>query len=325
MIISRKIKATILSVPGAWFFLIPLRLFNVYNEVLKKQIVRLIKWGLSSREFTNFSYHSSQITTKRLASMLGRIEGVSPQAIAGYCAELERASVLQDLYREARQKEGMLRNLTDKELRAGRQIVYYCLTRALKPKVVFEAGTAHGKGALLILHALKLNAAEGFPGELTTVDLNPNAGKLLKYLPSGYRSMLNFIVDTSEDTLRDFPGRIDLFFHDTMNLAAHEQRHYALLRQKISRNGVICTSWGMAGLLAEFAAMSGRQYLEFTVQPDDHWTTDTLGISLPAMLRVPSAYQHPNQFVSDREISPERGRKEDKVHSYSAAAIHTRH
>ena len=324
MIISRKFKATILSVPGAWFFLIPLRLFNVYNTVLKEQIVRLIKWSVSSREFTNFSYRSNEVTTKRLASMLGRIDGVSPQAIVGYCAEIERASVLQDLYREARQKEGMLRNLTDNELRAGRQIVYYCLTRALKPKVVFEAGTAHGKGALLILHALRLNAAEGFPGELTTVDLNPNAGKLLKHLPSGYRRLLNFIVDSSEGTLEHFPMQIDLFFHDTMNLAAHEERHYALLRQKMSRTGVICTSWGMAGLLAEFSAISGRQYIEFTVQPDDHWTSDTLGISLPAMLRVPSAYKPPQQSTNRRETAPEPGRKEEKVHSYSAA-LHTRH
>lgn len=325
MIISRKIKAAILSVPGAWLFLIPFRLFSVYKTLLKMPIGQLIKWSVLSREITNFSYHSSEASTRRLAGMLGRIEGVSPQAIIGYCAELDHATILQDLYRDARAREGMLRNLTDNELRAGRQILYYCLTRALKPKVVFEAGTAHGKGALLILHALRLNAAEGFPGELTTVDLNPNAGKLLKHLPSAYRNLLNFIMDTSEATLRRFPLRIDLFFHDTVNLPAHEERHYALLHQKISRTGVICTSWGMSGMLAEYSEKSGRHYLEFTSQPDDHWSSDTLGLSLPAALQTPSRLTQPRQFMSERETSPECGKKEEKVHSYTAAALHSRH
>lgn len=220
-----------------------------------------------------------------------------------YCAELHQNSRLQELYSQARAKESMLHNLTDSEFRPGRQILYFCLTRALKPKVVFEAGTAHGKGALLILHALKLNAAEGFPGTLTTVDLNPNAGKLLKHLPLDYRSSMNFIVDTSESTLRRFPSRIDLFFHDTVNISSHEKYHYDLLSEKISRAGVICTSWGMSGTLAEYSERTGRRYLEFTNQPEDHWSCDTMGISLPGILKAPSIYKEPHRYMADRRAS----------------------
>lgn len=263
----------------------------------------LAKWGLSSREFTNFSYHSTEASTRRLASALSKIEGVSSQQVIGYCAEINQNAALQELYGQARAKEQMLRNLTDSEFRAGRQILYFCLTRALKPKVVFEAGTAHGKGALLILHALKLNAGEGFPGKLTTVDLNPNAGKLLNHLPLDYRALMNFILDGSEDILRRFPSRIDLFFHDTVNISSHEKSHYDLLDEKISRAGVICTSWGMSGMLAEYSERNGRRYLEFTNQPEDHWSCDTMGISLPAVLQAPSICKQPQHYMTERKAA----------------------
>jgi predicted O-methyltransferase YrrM len=300
----------ILSLPGAWIFLIPLRLFNVCNTVLKSQIVLLTRWGFSSRELTNFSYRSTETSTKRLAILLSKIEGISYQAVMGYCAELNQNESLQNIYRQARVKEKMLRNSTDHDLRAGRQILYYCLTRALKPEVVFEAGTAHGIGSLLVLHALKLNQAEGFPGRLTTVDLSPNAGKLLKHLPSEYRAAMDFILSDTEDALRHFPSHIDLFFHDTVNVSSHEKSHYELLDRRISRAGVICTSWGMSGMLAEYSERSGRRYLEFTNQPEGHWFCDTMGISLPAVLIARSICKPPcnlfNHNSTSRLVNQER-------------------
>jgi predicted O-methyltransferase YrrM len=298
MIISRKTKEMILSLPGAWLFLIPLRLFNVCNTVLRSQVVLLTGWCFSSREFTNCSYHSTMASMKRLAVTLSKIEGVSCQAVMGYCTELNRDVLLQNMYLQARNKEKMLRNLTDAELRPGRQILYYCLTRALKPKVVFEAGTAHGMGSLLIVHALKLNEAEGFSGKLITVDLNPNAGKLLKHLPSDYRASMNFIISDTESALRLYASEIDLFFHDTVNIASHEKNHYDLLDERISRDGVICTSWGMSGMLAEYSEKSDRRYLEFTSQPERHWSCDTMGISLPSTLKAPSLRKPARQLSS---------------------------
>jgi predicted O-methyltransferase YrrM len=288
MIISRKSKEMILSLPGAWIFLIPLRLFSVSNMVLKSQIFSLIRWCFSSRELTNFSYHSTDVSVKRLAVTLSKIEGVSCRAVTEYCEELGQDVLLQNTYLHARSKEKMLRNLTDAELRPGRQILYYCLTRALKPKVVFEAGTAHGMGSLLILHALKLNKVEGFPGRLTTVDLNPTAGKLLKHLPSDYSASMEFIISDSETELQRYSSKIDLFFHDTVNIPSHEKSHYDLLDERISDNTVICTSWGMSGMLAEYTERRNRRYLEFTSQPERHWSCDTMGISMPSSLRAPS-------------------------------------
>lgn len=306
MTISRKTKEMILSLPAAWLFLIPFRLFNVCNTVLRSQVLMLIRWCFSSHELTNWSYHSTEVSMKRLAVTLSKIEGVSCKAVMGYCTELSRDILLQNMYLQARSKEKMLRNLTDAELRPGRQSLYYCLTRALKPKVVFEAGTAHGIGSLLIVHALKLNAAEGFPGKLITVDLNPNAGKLLKHLPSDYRACMDFIISDTESALRLYASRIDLFFHDTVNIPSHEKTHYDLLDQRIARDGVICTSWGMSGILAEYSEKSDRRYLEFTSQPERHWSCDTMGISLPLTLKAPPLYKQARQASSHSILWPTR-------------------
>ena len=282
MTISRRVKASILRIPGVWLLLIPLRLFNVWNTILRNQFFAVTRWGFSSREMTNFTYHSTETSKKRLAIILSKIDGLSSSDVLRYCDELTRSDLLQAIYLQARSKEKILCNLTDGEFRPGRRILYYCLARALKPKVVFEAGTAHGAGALLILHALKLNEAEGYPGKLITVDINPNASKLLKHLPPDYARMVTVIFGDTEHALAQVTSEIDIFIHETVNIVEHENRHYDILSKKISRTGIIFSPWGLMGTLAEFSDKAGREYLEFTHQPENHWNCDTIGISLPA-------------------------------------------
>ena len=286
MIISRKTKAAILSLPGVWLFLIPIRLFNLWSTNLKPQFVAQTRWGFSSREMTNFSYHPTQASMKRLAIILSKIDGLSKSDVLYYCEEIINSNLLQDIYMNARVQEKILCNLTDREFRAGRRILYYCLARALKPKVIFEAGTAHGVGALILLHALKMNESEGYPGKLITADINPVAGKLLKHLPPEYCEILSFSYGDTEKALEEISSEIDLFIHETVNIESHENRHYDLLRQKISPSGIIFSPWALTGRLAEFSDRTGREYLEFTYEPENHWNVDMIAISLPANLKV---------------------------------------
>jgi predicted O-methyltransferase YrrM len=283
---SSKAKECLLSFPGMWLLLIPLKLYAPLRNTLRTQLLVPLRCALASRELTNHSYHNTEISANRLATVLANIDGVSPELVRRYCHEARDNPVLQQIYREARAREKILCNLTDAEMRAGRQLLYYCLTRAIKPRVVFEAGTAHGIGSLLILHALRLNQAEGYPGRLATVDLNPNAGRILKHLPPDYRAMLSAELSDTERALFNFDLKIDLFFHDTVNVPEHEKNHYELLKGKISPAGVICSTWGTSGMLAAHSERTGRRYLEFTNQAQGHWCSDTIGISLPPANRA---------------------------------------
>jgi hypothetical protein len=286
MIISRKTKAAILNLSGVWLFLIPIRLFNLWRTNLKPQIIAQTRWVFSSREINNHSYHPTQASKKRLAIILSKIDGLSKSDVLYYCEEIFHSNLVQDIYFKARAQEKILRNLTDREFRAGRRILYYCLARALKPKVVFEAGTAHGVGAMIILHALKMNESEGYPGKLVTADINPNAGKFLKHLPPEYCELLSFSYGDTEKVLEELSSEIDLFIHETVNIESHENKHYDLLRQKISSSGIILSPWALTGRLAEFSDRTGREYLEYTYEPENHWNVDMIAISLPANLKV---------------------------------------
>lgn len=278
-----RIKFVVLGLPGVWIALIPIKLFKVYRLFMHPQMSRFTRLAFSSREVCNYSFHHTDASTRRLAILLAnQLDGPTVDAVLHYCGEVDRIPLLQAIYQAARSQDKVLRNLTDHELRVGRQLLYYCLVRVLKPRLVFEAGTAHGIGSLLLLHALKLNADEGQAGRLITVDMNPNAGKLLKQLPPDYQALVEFELGHSEMRLAHAPAEIDLFFHDTANISDHEFRHYELLREKLSARGVICTTWGTSGRLAEFSIKQGRRYFEFTNEAHEHWCNDTLGISIPS-------------------------------------------
>lgn len=288
---SMRIKLAVLALPGVWIALIPIKLFKVYRLFMRPQMARFTRLAFSSREVCNYSFHHTDASTRRLAVLLAnQLNGVSVDMVLRYCGEVDRIPLLQAIYQEARSHDKVLRNLTDHELRVGRQLLYYCLVRVLKPRLVFEAGTAHGIGSLLLLHALKLNADEGRAGRLITVDMNPNAGKLLKQLPPDYQALVEFELGHSELKLAHAPAEIDLFFHDTANIPDHESRHYELLCEKLSERGVICTTWGTGGRLAEYSIRQGRRYFEFTNEAHEHWCNDTLGISIPS-----TTERHPSQ------------------------------
>lgn len=278
-----RIKSSILSLPGIWPALIPVKLLKAYKQVMKPQAVRAARVAITSREVCNFSYHHTEASTSRLVALLAnQLDEMTPALVAGYCSEICDNVHLQAIYRAARAKDKLLCNLTDTELRVGRQLLYYCLVRALKPRLVFEAGTAHGIGSILMLHALILNRSEGHIGRLITVDMNPNAGKLLRQLPKTYGEFLEVRRGSSEAVLAETTESVDLFFHDTADIPVHELRHYDLLREKLSAQGVICTTWGAAGRLATYSQEQGRRYFEFTNEAAGHWSSDTLGVSLPA-------------------------------------------
>lgn len=288
MRISGKAKEALLGFPGMWVALIPVKLYGARSSNPSQWWMQL-RHALSSRELSNHSYHNTDTSVNRLVMVLANIDGLLPSAARAYCREVHDSCELQSIYRAARSPEKILLNLTDDELRAGRQLLFYCLTRALKPRVVFEAGTAHGIGALLLLHALTLNRHEGFPGRLVTVDRNPGAGRLFQHLPDSYRALLDFKVGDTEYELQRLDAKVDLFFHDTVNIADHEKKHYTLLDDRISASGVICSTWGMSGILAQYSEKSQRRYLEFTNEAQGHWCSDTIGISMPTSIRATGA------------------------------------
>jgi len=158
------------------------------------------------------------------------------------------------------------------QIKYGRRIGWYAIIRATKPKIVIETGIDKGLGSCVITSALMKNSEEGFSGEYYGTDINPSSVYFLQdpYLKFGkilYGDSLNSLAKLKVNT-------IDIFINDSDHSADYELQEYELIRSKLNENSIIlgdnshCTT-----KLEEFAVQTGRQFLFFKEEPENHWYT----------------------------------------------------
>lgn len=234
-------------------------------------------WLRRSREYTNFSYDYSPAGMSAAVEVAALVAGEDVQRLSAYAQEVTgdealgaqvRARVLQ-----ASPPVGM-----DPVPLYGRRLVVYMLTRALKPRVVVEAGVADGLGTWLIAAALRRNAREGFPGLLHAVDHAEDAGRLL---PPEFSDIVRLHRGDTVAFVAELDQVIDLFIHETIPLPAHESRQFSILEGRLSPNGVVFSAW-LTEAFATFARQSDRRLLPLPEQPRDHWYPGaTLAMAYP--------------------------------------------
>ncbi len=138
-----------------------------------------LKWLLSSKETTNFTYAISPRNTVYLASLLSDALDVPRSRVLSLFDELTENREVAETYS---QLSGKLpyRLYTDPLPMFGRRLAWYAVVRIKAPKIVVETGVDKGLGSLVICAALLKNATEGSPGRYYGLDINPNAGFLLQ-------------------------------------------------------------------------------------------------------------------------------------------------
>ena len=109
----------------------------------------------------------------------------------------------------------------------GPRLGWYALVRAARPAIVVETGIKHGIGSLLLLVALELNAHEGHPGVLVSIDDDPAAGSLV---PAGRFANWERVTGRSPQDLEPaLAGReVHVLIQDTPAGAGVEAAEYAL-------------------------------------------------------------------------------------------------
>jgi hypothetical protein len=234
-------------------------------------------WLRRSREYTNFSYDYTPAGMCAAMEVTALVAGVDIQQVRSYAAEVtgdeDLASQIRARVLQARPRLGM-----DPGPRYGRRLVVYMLTRALRPRIVVEAGVADGLGTWLIAAALRRNGREGSPGRLHAVDHAEGAGRLL---PPEYDDVVQLHRGDTTAFVAEFHQDIDLFIHETIPLPAHESRQFSILSGRLSPQGVVCSAW-LTEAFAEFARENARRLLPLPEQPLDHWHPGaTLAMAYP--------------------------------------------
>ena len=237
-------------------------------QYLKAPLGDSVSWLLTSRETTNFTYDLAPLNLRYLAATVAEVTGKSVLDIEGYIRELEADDRLREHVRLATERSRDA-TLADPEPRFARRLGWYSVVRATKPRVVVETGVDKGLGACVLTAALLRNRGEGFVGRYFGTDINPRAGYLLSGI---YGELGEILYGDSIESLRALDHSIDVFVSDSDHSPEYEAMEYEVVAEKLCENALILgDNSHRTDRLLEFAQATGRRFLFFQEQPQDHW------------------------------------------------------
>jgi hypothetical protein len=233
-----------------------------------KKYRQILKWGLTSREDTNFTYDLTPGNIKYLALTISAITGAEYHTVIKYIDEAQSDMELKNTIKTAISNSPFKR-YADKEVRFGRRLGWYAFVRIMKPEIVVETGVDKGLGSILLCAALLRNKKEGFNGKYFGTDINPDAG----YILSGqYESLGKILYGDSISSLSEFPDKIDLFINDSEHSADYEYQEYVTIKKLITDKTIILGDNSHSTCkLADFSIEMGRSFVFFNEKPLDHW------------------------------------------------------
>ncbi len=232
------------------------------------QAGKALRWLVSSKETTNFTYDLTSINRSHLVAMLSHVTGTSPARIESYFGELETDRELARHVAETTRSSASSFK-SDSIPRYHKRLGWYALTRILKPRLVIETGVDKGLGSVVLSSALLRNAAEGEPGRYLGTDINPAAGFLLS---GRYAKVGEILYGDSLTSLAKIQGPVDIFINDSDHSAEYEGREYREILSELSERSVILgDNAHVTDELQKFSEQQGRSFLFWQEAPANHW------------------------------------------------------
>lgn len=238
------------------------------SKVYNKKYWQILKWGITSREDTNFTYNLTPGNIRYLANTISNVTGEDYSIILKYMNEVETDTVLKETILTAI-KNSSLKKIADTEVRYGKRLGWYAFARVIKPKIIIETGIDKGLGSIIMCSALIRNKEEGYNGKYYGTDINPEAG----YLLSGkYREVGEILFGDSIKSLSEFTENIDLFISDSDHSAEYEYQEYLTIKKLMTEKTIILgDNSHITDKLAIFSNETNRNFLYFNEEPLNHW------------------------------------------------------
>ncbi|MES2140621.1 MAG: class I SAM-dependent methyltransferase [Bacteroidota bacterium] len=238
------------------------------SKVYNKKYWQILKWGITSREDTNFTYNLTPVNLRYLANTISNVTGVDYSIILNYINEVETDTILKETILTAI-KNSSLKKIADTEVRYGKRLGWYAFARVIKPKIIIETGIDKGLGSIIMCSALIRNKEEGYPGKYYGTDINPEAG----YLLSGkYKEVGEILFGDSIKSLSAFTENIDLFISDSDHSAEYEYQEYLTIKKLMTEKTIILgDNSHITDKLAIFSNETNRNFLFFNEEPLNHW------------------------------------------------------
>ncbi|MFG1775882.1 class I SAM-dependent methyltransferase [Micromonospora sp. NPDC049051] len=236
------------------------------------------RWLVTSREHHNYTYELTKLSRHHLAWFVSVVCDVPVKQVRAYFAEIESDDVLRR-HIESATAGAARRGLADRQVRYARRIGWYAIVRARKPSHVVETGVDKGLGSCVLAAALLRNAADGHPGRVTSLDINPEAGYLARTAP--WSEVVDLVVGDSIASIAALDRPVDLFLHDSDHSRAHEKREFEAVEGRLAPGAFLLTDNVTAtNVLAEHAERTGRRFLAYRETPANHWYPgDGIGVA----------------------------------------------
>lgn len=227
-----------------------------------------VRWLFNSREHHNYTYDITDRNREHLAWFLAAVTSATVSDVRRWLDEVERDEALRETLARGL-ATGPRRGLADRTPRYGRRIGWYACVRATKPRHVVETGVDKGLGSCLIAAALRANTEEGHPGRLTALDINPDAGYLIR---GEYREFVRLVIGDSLASISELITPVDFFIHDSWHSVEHETAEFSLVEEKLADSALLLTdNAAETDVLIRHAERTGRGFLYFQEVPSGHW------------------------------------------------------
>jgi len=262
------LRRAIARTPLAPVAAFPKRLMRVARH--DARVLRVsARWLFTSREHHNYTYDLTRLSREHLAWFVSVTCDVPVKEVRKYLAEVESDETLRGHIEQATAASAR-RGLADRRVRYARRIGWYAIVRATRPAHIVETGVDKGLGTCVLAAALLRNAAEGNPGRVTSLDINPEAGYLAKAQP--WSDVVDLVIGDSITAIKAMDRPVDLFLHDSDHSVTHERNEFEAVESKLAPGARLLTdNVTVTNVLAEHAERTGRKFLAYRETPARHW------------------------------------------------------
>lgn len=227
------------------------------------------RWLFTSREHHNYTYDLTRLSREHLAWFVSVTCDLPVAQVRTFLTEIETDEPLRR-HIEQTTATSARRGLADRQVRYARRIGWYAIVRATRPTHIVETGVDKGLGTCVLAAALLRNAADGHPGRVTSLDINPEAGYLAKAHP--WSEVVDLTIGDSIASIGALDRPVDLFLHDSDHSVAHERREFEAVEPKLAPGARLLTdNVTVTNVLAEHAERTGRHFLAYRETPARHW------------------------------------------------------
>ena len=257
------------------------RLIDAYGGI-RRDPGHAIRYLAFDRELDNFTYPIDNVG--EMSTFLGDVLDVDPATVRRSVNELAGDAELVASIR----KRLATRSDRNPTMPFGRRLGWYAIARIRRPRLIVETGVHDGLGSTALLRALERNAADGFPGELVSIDIRPSVGWLI---PDELRARHRLVIGDALANITSAAAdrSIDMFIHDSDHRYEHETAEFETAFRVAAPGAVLLSDNAHASsAFADFCARRGLAYRYWHEIPRGHFYPGAgIGISIAAAETAP--------------------------------------